>query len=87
MELIKKMNEVNETLRCIRDEISYHKLKLDSLHHTGKFIDECVGIADEHKNNILESIGLKMDFHNHKITGLVDAREELMKKYNIPEYD
>ena len=87
MELIKKMNEVNETLRCIREEISYHKSRIDSLDRTGKFIDNCVGITDEHKNNILESIGLKMDFHNHKISGLVDAREELMKKYNIPEYD
>ena len=87
MELIKKMNEVNETLRCIREEISYHKSRIDSLDRTGKFIDNCVGIADEHKNNILESIGLKMDFHNHKIVKLVDAREELMKKYNIPEYD
>ena len=77
------MNEVNETLRAIRDEISYHKLRLDSLEKTGKFIDDCVGIANEHKNNILESIGLKMDFHNYKIIGLVDAREELMKKYNI----
>ena len=79
------MNEVNETLRALRDEISYHKLKLYSLDKTGKFINDCVGIANEHKNNILESIGLKMDFHNYKIIGLVDAREELMKKYNITE--
>lgn len=77
------MNEVEETLRCIRDEISYHKTRLDNLDKTGKFIDECVGLADEHKKNILDSIGFKMDYHNYKITKLVDNREELMKKYNI----
>lgn len=77
------MNEVNETLRALRDEISYHKLKLDSLDKTDKFIENQVSMIDEHKKNILDSIGFKMDFHNYKISSLVDAREELMKKYNI----
>ena len=79
------MNEVEETLRCIRDEISYHKTRLDSLDKTGKFIANQVSMIDEHKNNILDSIGFNMDFHNYKIMGLVDARDELMKKYNIIE--
>lgn len=77
------MNEVNETLRAIRDEISYHKSKIDSLDKTNKFFDTCVGMADEHIDNVKECISFKKSFHNFKINKLSSHRDELMKKYNI----
>ena len=79
------MNEVNETLRALRDEISYHKLKLDSLDKTAKFFDTCVGMADEHMDNVKECIGFKKSFHSFKIDKLNSHLDELMKKYNIVE--
>ena len=81
------MNEVEETLRVIRDEISYHKKQLNSLDKTGKFIENQVSMIDEHKKNILNSIGFKMEYHNYKIIKLVDNREELRKKYNIGDLE
>ena len=80
------MNEVEETLRCIRDEISYHKKQLDSLDDTGNFVNN-LGMFEKHKQNILDSIGFKMDYHNYKITKLVDNREEIRKKYNVGDVE
>lgn len=80
------MNEVNETLRSIRNEIEFHKMKKNTLKEANEIIDNSK-LDDESKQVILDSIRFKWDFHNHKITRLVVARDELMKKYHIPEND
>lgn len=75
-------NEVEETVRVINSDIDFHKLKLKKLDETGHFIDN-YDIPEEHKQNILECIGFKMDFHNYKITQLSTARHEIMLKYDM----
>ena len=78
----KMVNEVNETIRTIRQDIEFHKLKLDQLDQTGKFI-KGMDIPLVHKKIVLESIGFSMDYHNHKIGKLVDYRETVMEKYGM----
>lgn len=75
-------NEVEETLRVINSDIDFHKLKLNEFDETGHFIKD-LEIPEEHKQNILECIDFKMDFHTHQITKLINARYEIMSKYNM----
>ena len=74
------MNVLEETLRVIKEDISFHKWKLTVLSETGDFVNG-LDIPSDYKNIILETIGFKMDYHNHKITGLVDHREKLWDKF------
>jgi hypothetical protein len=76
------VNEVDETIRAIKHDIEFHKLKLNQLHETGEYINDS-DIPEPHKKLVLESIGFSMDYHNHKIIELVNYREEVMKKYGM----
>ena len=74
------MNEVNETLRCIRNDIEFHKLALNDLDGLREFVKD-LDIPKNHRSLMLECIDFKKDFHNHKITELKDAHKELIFKY------
>lgn len=77
-------NEVEETLRVIKDDIEYNESKLDKIDKTANYISDS-HIPEEHKTIILDSLGFSMAFHNHKIIKLNKARDEVMEKYEVKQ--
>jgi len=76
------VNEVNETIRTIRQDMEVHKLKLEELNKTMEFINNS-DIPVNHKKIVLDALDFSIAYHNHKISRLDDYRETVMEKYGM----
>ena len=76
------VNEVEETIRVIRQDMEVHELKLEELNKTREYINNS-DIPVNHRNIVLEALEFSMAYHNHKMSRLDEYREEVMKKYGL----
>ena len=76
------VNEVEETIRVIRQDMEVHELKLEELNKTREYINNS-DIPVNHKKIVLEALEFSMAYHNHKMSRLDEYREEVMKKYGL----
>jgi len=76
------VNEVEETIRVIRQDMEVHELKLEELNKTREYINNS-DIPVNPKKIVLEALEFSMAYHNHKMSRLDEYREEVMKKYGL----
>lgn len=79
---VNMVNEVEETLRCIHNDMSVHDYelnKLDVILTALKLHD----IPEDLFKMISECVEFKKEFHKHKINELVDAKDEIIIKYDL----
>jgi len=80
------MNEVNETIRVLDKQITEYKIKQAQAEKAyDDFSLKCQGQLNEAVFDYISGILYKfMKYYEHQHDESVAAKEEIMKKYNVP---